>query len=69
MIARSIGMSRQSPANDHGNGGVQEGCLNGSAKDVRQSHVGTIVPCFVDGCEVFCDFLDEWDEDETWRMI
>ena len=55
----------ETPADDYDERCVEKGRLDGCAENVRQGEVHLIVPCFIDGCEVFCGFFDERYEDET----
>ena len=36
---------------------------------MEEGDVNDAVICFVDGCEVFGCFFDEWKEDETKELI
>jgi hypothetical protein len=55
----------KAPCDDHDERGVEESGLDGGAQDVGECEVHLVVPCLVDGSNVFCCLFDEGDEDET----
>ena len=59
----------KAPADDYDKGGVEEGGLYSSAKDVRKGEVHLIVPGFVNGREMLGGFFNERNKDETHESV
>lgn len=64
-IEVQIHMLPQTPGHNHRQRCVEQGRLERRAEDVGNGKVHRIIPRFVDGGEMFCEFLYERHQDET----